>query len=80
MTSGHVMVSDTVGRVMFAGMSKYFCWPPSVNKLFSPAMWEQARSACRDKMNNSRFHCTAKAWLLWFVHAMYYNPSFNRGP
>ena len=57
MTNECVMKSDAVGRIMFAGMSMYYCWPPSVNKLFGPAKWEQELSAYRDKMKHVRFHC-----------------------
>ena len=57
MTNEHVVISDTFGRIMIAGMIKYVCWPPSVNRLLSPATWEQERLAYCDKMNNNRFHC-----------------------
>ena len=42
-------------------MSPYFCWPPGVNNLFSPAKWEQERLSYCDKMNNVRFHSNGES-------------------
>ena len=41
-------------------MNKYFCWPPSVNNLFSSERLQQKRPAYHDKMNNVKFHPNVK--------------------
>ena len=80
MTNEHVVISDTVGRIMFAGMIKYFCWPPSVNRLFSPATWEQECSTCRDKTNNIRFHCIGKSVAAMVCACDVIQSNFDEGP
>ena len=49
-----------MGFDLYAGMSKYFCWPPNVNNLFSSERLQQERPAYHDKMNNVRFHRTGE--------------------